>query len=162
MSKGKKTIAHALFHLEEMLLSLESVWQGSLMCLRCETREIYRVGLYRATSHATTSPPTLNFLHFMTAAVEFISSSLNFWNITFRIFIDCRLWPKLDLRLGCGFRAQIVEQLLVYARLDHYRALPSLSDIRISHFWSSGGMMLPCLHQEVFILTQTGGGNSPS
>lgn len=148
--RGKKTIAHALFHLEEMLLSLESLWQGSLMCLRCETREIHRVSLYRATSDATTLPPTLNFLHFMTAAVEFISSSLNFWNITFRIFHWLQIVAEIRFKTWLRFSAQIVEQLLVYARLDHYRALPSLSDIHISHFWGSGGMMLPCLHQEVY------------
>ncbi len=89
--REKKQIAHTLFHLEEMLLSLESVWQGPLMCL-CEMtlveREIQGVNLYRATSHAVL---TKLALHFMTAAAEFIfqlSKVLKYHIEDFSLIVD--------------------------------------------------------------------------
>ncbi len=90
--REKKQIAHTLFHLEEMLLSLESVWQGPLMCLSCEMtlveREIQGVNLYRATSHAVL---TKLALHFMTAAAEFIfqlSKVLKYHIEDFSLIVD--------------------------------------------------------------------------
>lgn len=75
------------------------------------------------------------------------SNSPKFCNFIFRIFHWLRIVAKIRFKTWLWLSVQIVEQLLVYARSDLYRVLPSLSDMHISHFWGSGVMMLPRLHQ---------------
>ncbi len=162
--REKKQIAHTLFHLEEMLLSLESVWQGPLMCLSCEMtlveREIQGVNLFGQQ----VTPSSLNWLFTLWLLLQSsFSNSPKFWNITLRIFHWLWIEAKIRFKTWLWLSVQIVEQLLVYAWLDLYSVLPSFSDMHISHFWGSGVMMLPLLHQELYpFWPKPGGGDSPS
>lgn len=133
---------------------VSELWNDSL-------REKYKGSVYIGQQ---VTPSSLNclFTSWLLLQSSF-SNSPKFWNITLRIFHWLRIVAKIRFKTWLWLSVQIVEQLLVYARLDLYSVLPSFSDMHISHFLDSGVMMLPRLHQELYpFWPKPGGGNSPS
>lgn len=75
-------------------------------------------------------------------------------------FIDCRLWPKLDLRLGCSFRHKQWNNFLSIH--DWISPAKPLWHPHITFFGALGNDAASSTSRSLLVLTETSGGNSPS